>query len=58
MVSDFQFFRKLIYAQIYDRSGSYTGCLVLAVVVSAIQLALVPFIAGTKRKVKQISTEK
>ena len=48
MVSDFQFFRKFIYAQIYDRSGSYTGCLVLAVVVSAIQLALVPFIAGTQ----------
>ena len=48
----------LIYAQIYDRSGSYTGCLVLAVVVSVIQLVLVPFIAGTKRKVKQISTEK
>ena len=42
----------LIYAQIYDRSGSYTGCLVLAVVVSAIQLALVPFIIYCRNKKK------
>lgn len=39
----------LIFAQIYDRTGSYTGCLYMVLIVSVIQALFVPLIAATAK---------
>lgn len=46
----------LVYAQVYDRTGSYAPMLVLALVLSVVQLAFIPVIAALTSKVDAART--
>jgi MFS family permease len=40
----------IIYAQIYDQTGSYTGCISLVLVLCIVQIVFIPIISITTRK--------